>query len=162
LRTECRQPIVSKNCFNSEAAQLKHKSEILERKLGDSLCVLDRFRFVFVVHDCDSLKDVIRIGPSRQPVVDAVLFNQFLRLEVRLYVDHVHVIEHQVAARFQCLGNILYHGEIFGWIFKISETREQIENAVKRVGPERLSHVLSMKVKVRTLILLRPADAFGR
>src|ERR1041385_8142642 len=65
-------------------------------------------------------------------------------------------------ACFQRLANVPYHGDIFGWIFEISEARKQIENVVKRIGPERLAHVLSMKVKVRILTLLRPADAFGR
>src|SRR4030095_843376 len=82
--------------------------------------------------------------------------------QVALGMTHVEVVEDHSSAWLERPGDVVDHRHVVRRVFEVTQAREETQNAVEYIRPERTPHVLVDEPQIRRRAPLRALEAPGR
>ncbi len=83
------------------------------------------------IFDDDAFDDVLRIGPPREEVNDAITHDSLFAAEGTLDLARVHVVEDDGAARLERPRDVVDDGDVIGRVVEVAETRKETQHMIE-------------------------------
>ena len=142
------QLVIAKNLFDLHTLISKHIVEVAQRKLGYPFCIKMPGRLVVFICNLDLLKKMFLIlpfGNMKCYLVDGSGKGSLLLL---LCMVHIEVIDYKQTAFSQTLGNGSDGIIMLSPGAEIPETGKEIKCVLEIVDPEKLAHVVLVKMQL--------------